>query len=495
MSTQADCTAESPNTARSIQISKKAVIVGAAVVFLLYLIACILTLVLEKGSYLRDETGAIISGTYVEDASLEGLKWWQYFAAPVMILNPAADGSGTVWAILFLLIIIGAIFTALDESGILVYMVQWLNHRFGAKKHILLFVLPFTFMFLGSTAGMFEELIPLVPVVVMLCYALGWDSLTGLAITVLASCFGFTAGVVNPFTVGVAQTLGGLQMYSGIGLRILVFVIAYAVLMGFLYPYVRKIQKQPQKSPVYAQDLERKAQMGVIMNDFTPDAKKGRALIWFGCWMLGVVIFALLAIIINRFVYEGFADYIMYVTLVIYVAAGIGACLICGLRGKTLLKQLGKGTLTLLPAVAMILIAGGIRYIIEEGDIMDTILYHAVNALGGASPFGGTLIIYGIIFVFEMFIPSGSAKAFLLMPMIYDMMDLMLIDRQVAVLAFTFADGFANVLLPTNAGLLLILGMTAVDYGKWFKWSIKIQGTLLAITIGILALAQFAVYA
>ena len=159
--------------ARSVSISKKAVLIGAAVVLALFVTAYILTFVLEKGAYQRDASGAIIPGTYVADPTLEGIKWWQFLLSPLMILMPTSDGYMTVWAIIILLFIIGAVFTALDETGIMVYMVEYLNHKLGHRKYLLLFLLCFAFMFLGSTAGMFEELIPLVPVVVMLCYALG----------------------------------------------------------------------------------------------------------------------------------------------------------------------------------------------------------------------------------------------------------------------------------------------------------------------------------
>ena len=219
--------------AKSISISKKAVVIGAAVVLALFITAYALTFVLEKGMYQRDASGAIIPGTYVADPTLDGIKWWQFLLSPLMILLPSSDGYMTVWAIIILLFIIGAVFTALDDTGIMVYMVEYLNNKLGHRKYLLLFLLSFAFMFLGSTAGMFEELIPLVPVVVMLCYALGWDALVGLAIAVVASCFGFSAGVVNPFTVGVAQTLGGLEMYSGIGMRILTFALAYIIFMAF----------------------------------------------------------------------------------------------------------------------------------------------------------------------------------------------------------------------------------------------------------------------
>ena len=224
------------NNPKALILSKRAVIVGVVVVLLLFITSYILTFVLPKGSYYRyteedylngvdeiteDRIGSIKNDSYVQDDSLEGIKWWQFLLAPIMILSP------------------------LDESGILVYMVRYVDQRFRKRKYLLLFLLCFVFMFLGSTAGMFEELIPLVPVVVMLAYALGWDAVTGLAIVVLASCIGFSAGVANPFTVGISQTLGGLPMYSGIEMRLLTFALGFIILMAFLLPYAKKIERRP----------------------------------------------------------------------------------------------------------------------------------------------------------------------------------------------------------------------------------------------------------
>lgn len=476
--------------ARSINISKRAVIIGVIVVLALFITAYVLTFVLEKGTYQRDPEGSIIPGTYVADPTLDGIAWWQVILAPVMILSPTSEGFMTVWAIIILLFIIGAVFTAMDATGIMVYMVEYLNHKLGHRKYLLMFILSFAFMFLGSSAGMFEEMIPLVPVVVMLSYAMGWDALVGLSISVIAACFGFSAGVINPFTVGVAQTIGGLPMYSGIAPRLLTFALAYIILMAFIYPYAKKIERHPEKSPVYKADLKRKQDFNFRIDDFTEDKGKNKALVWFGVWMLIVV-----GVAISSIVIQALADYMMYIILAIYVIAGVGASVMCGLKGKALFKELGKGALTLLPAVIMILIAGGVRYIVEEGDIIDTILFHFINLVGDSGGFGTTMILYLIIFVFELFIQSGSAKAFLLMPMIFDICTLVSIDPQIAVLAFVFADGFSNVILPTNAGLLLILGLTTVDYGTWFKWSLKIHLTLFAATIGVLALSQYVIFA
>ncbi|MFA5450345.1 MAG: hypothetical protein WC292_07925, partial [Clostridia bacterium] len=325
---------------------------------------------------------------------------------------------------------------------------------------------------------------------VMLCYAMGWDALVGLGISILAGCFGFAAGVVNPFTVGVAQTLGGLELFSGIELRLLTFVFAYAILIAFIYPYAKMIDKYPAKSSVYKLDLIRKKEFNFNIDTFKPHPQKGLALKWFAAWMCFIVLCSIVAIF-----WHTLAHYIMYIAVAVYIIAGVGASVICGVRGKKLMRLFGKGMLSLMPAVAMILVAGGVRYIISEGDIMDTILYRAVTLIESQNPNTAILLIYLVIFVFEIFIPSGSAKAFLIMPIIFDLSSMVGIHPQTAVLAFAYADGFANVLLPTNAGLLLILGLTTVNYPKWFKWSIPIQLTLLAVTIGILMLAQNVVYA
>lgn len=244
----------------------------------LVIAAIILTQVLPRGAYERaidaDGNEYIVEDSYREDDSLPSLKWWQAVFSPFLVLDPSMDGSLMVWALIALLLVIGAVFTALDNTGVLVYMVESLRNRFKGKKYLLLFLLSFAFMFLGSSAGMFEELIPLVPVVVLLCYAFGWDALTGLGISVLAACFGFAAGVVNPFTVGIAQNLMGIPMFSGIEMRLLTFVVAYAILMAFVYPYARRIEKKPQRSPVYLEDTRKStASTSRARNSVTTKAK------------------------------------------------------------------------------------------------------------------------------------------------------------------------------------------------------------------------------
>lgn len=473
---------------RIIQINKKAIIMAVAIVLILVIGAYVLTLTLPKGEYQRTDEGSIIQDSYQENPDLDGISWWQFALSPIMVLLPSTDGSTVVYAIIVLLLVIGAVFTALEKSGILIYMVNSISHRFRKNKYYIIFVLSFVFMFLGSAVGMLEELIPLVPIVVILCYAMGWDALTGLGASILSAAMGFAAGVVNPFSVGVAQNIGGIPMFSGVPIRLITFVILYAALSMYLYFYAKKIDKNPEKSMVYNEDKERKLGFD-FSSEFVYERNKSRALMWFAIWMIIIVVCALTSIFIHPL-----ADYIMYITIGIYVISGIGACIICGVKGKELIKSLLKGMLTLLPAVFMIMIASGVRYIIAEGDVMDTLLYKFVVMIENQSSIIAVMMIYLVILVFSLFIPSCTAKAFLLMPLIFDLCSIVGVNGQVAVLALAFGDGFGNIFLPTNAGLLLILGMTTVDYRKWFKWSLPIQLVLVATSIGILTLAHFVFY-
>jgi uncharacterized ion transporter superfamily protein YfcC len=152
------------------------------------------------------------------------------------------------------------------------------------------------------------------------------------------------------------------------------------------------------------------------------------------------------------------------------------------------------GVCAMLPAIIMLMVASSIKYIIVKSNIMDTILYILVNAIKNAPVSLSVILIYVVVFIFEFLIPSGSTKATLLMPIIYPLVDMLGINRQTAVLAFAFGDGFSNVILPTNPGVLIVLGLTAVTYPKWFKWSFKIQLSLFALTSSILLLAHYFLY-
>ena len=200
----------------SIRISAKAFISSVVILLVLMMIAGTLTYVLPRGSYQRveiDGNMVIVPDTY-NFKKTAPYPVWRWFTAPFEVL--ASTDAVTVIFIIVFIFIIGGVFTVLDKCGMLKYIMIVLVRRFSAAKYKLMAFLMMFFMLFGSVFGIFEELVALVPIVIVLSYALGWDSLTGLGMSALAAGFGFSAATMNPFTLGVAQRLVGLEAFSGL---------------------------------------------------------------------------------------------------------------------------------------------------------------------------------------------------------------------------------------------------------------------------------------
>ena len=346
--------------------------------------------------------------------------FWKWILSPILVLF--AEDAGSLIAIIALLVVLGGVFNSLDKFGILRLLLDKVTMKFGKSRRVLLAVIPLFFMGLGSAAGSFEECVPLVPVVVALAIRLGWDALTGLGMSILAAGCGFAAGVCNPFTVGVAQELAGLPMFSGLWYRAVAFVLIYILLMVFLLVYVKKIEK-----PMDEQMLE--------------DMGNGR---------------------------------------VKQIAHSSGS------RLWKLAITFKDGVMSVLPGVLLILMANSIRFTLMEGNILDVILQGAVSLASEMPRWGVILFIYGLVLFLNFFIPSGSAKAFLLMPLIVPTAEAFGISAQLCVMAFAFGDGFSNVFYPTNPVLLISIGLANVSYGTWVKWSAKFQLVNLILTSALL---------
>jgi uncharacterized ion transporter superfamily protein YfcC len=296
---------------------------------------------------------------------------------------------------------------------------------------------------------------------------LGWDSITGICMSFLAAGCGFAAGVCNPFTVGVAQQLAGLPMFSGAWMRILSFALIYGLLLAFLFYHAKRIERPVAETSA--------------TEAFVPSPRMDRALLAFAI-ILGIGIATILA--------SGFLpflqDYTMIIVAVMFLIAGITSTQIAGVKPRLLGKQFLAGLLGILPAVVMILMASSIKFTLEEAGVLDTILHGAVNLAEMMPSWTVILFVYLIVLVMNFFIPSGSAKAFMLIPLIVPMAQIFGISTQLCIVACAFGDGFSNVLYPTNPALLISLGLADVSYGDWFKWSWKFQLLNLLLTSGLL---------
>jgi len=490
-----------PASIKTLSINKSTTIMALVIIALLIVTCIILAYTLPMGAYERtiDEDGNVsyVEDSYSQDGDFSRIAWWKVILSPFLVLGE--KGSLTLIAIIILLLVIGAVFNALDQTNLLDYMVRLLKHKYSNKKYLLLAIIPLLLMFLSTTCGLFEEIIPLVPIFVIFAYGFGWDSIVALAMSVVPAAFGYTASVVNPFTIGIAQQIVGVEMFSGIGVRILTFVVMYILLMLYLFPYAKRIEKNPKKSLVYKEDLAKKELYKFDTVEFVYDEKKSKALKWVAGWFIGIFVIVIISIFIRPQYIPALgtfslSDYILYIIVAIYIIAGLGACIICDFKGKDLLKSLGKGLLTLIPVAGLVLIVSGMRYMIDEGNVMDTIIYGLIDAASNKSTASVVIIIYLAVIVLEAFIASGSAKAFLIMPMVGVICSHIGINLQVACLAFIYGDGIVNVFMPTNAALLLMLGMTTVSYPKWFKWNLPLILIGFGLTCGILMLAHYVIY-
>ena len=466
------------------QISRKSFIQSAVILLILMVLAGVLTQVIPAGQYQRIESEGrelIDPDSYLEIPQPD-YPIWRWFTAPIEVLG-SEDGL-TVITILIFLLMVGAAFAVLEKSGILRFVLGGLVGRYRERKYLLLAIISLFFMSLGAFFGIFEEIVPLVPLIVALSYSLGWDSLIGLGMSVLATNMGFSAAITNPFTLGVAQKIAGLPLFSGAALRVGVFLAFYALLMLFLVNYARRIDRQPETSPVFEEEHRKrpKAALSTESQDFDPRLRRG--IIWF----LIFVILILLVLLMGPLV-PALSEFALPLVGVLFLLGGIGAGSLSGAGGRLTRQAVVEGLLGISPGIPLILMAVSIKHIVTSGGILDTILFRASGIFEGSNTLLAVILIFALTLVIEFFVASGSAKAFLLIPILVPLADLIGITRQTVVQAYAFGDGFSNLAYPTNPVLLIALGLTVVSYPKWIRWTLRLWVWVLLLAILILAIA------
>ena len=445
------------NEKKGLDVNVKSFITAIIIIFALMCGTYLLTFIIPSGEYARmmDANGDMVIDTAAGFQYVEGgMPFWKWALSPILVL--AAEGSGTILAVIAFLLVIGGVFNGLDQCGLMKYMLDKIVDRFGASRYKLMAIVIFFFMALGSFIGSFEECVPLVPIVVGLAVSLGWDDLTGLGMSLLAIGCGFAAGVCNPFTVGVAQKLVGLPMFSGMWYRCISFVVIYALLLFFVRSHAKKVERPLEESTEGSQ--------------FVLDVKKDKGLKYFGGILLGGIFVILSSVFVTAL-----QDYTMIIVALMFLAAGVSSTLAAGMSGKELTSSFIAGVTSILPAVLMILMASSIKYTLVEAKILDTLLYSAVGVAETLPKGAVILFVYFLVLAMNFFISSGSAKAFLLMPLIVPLAQIFDISSQLCVMAFAYGDGFSNVFYPTNPVLLISVGLANVSYVKWFKWTWKFQ--------------------
>lgn len=485
---------QSSEPASGIQLNKKTIIGITALLFAIMVFAGILTRVVPTGAYNTAEDGSIIPGTYHTVTSEEvNYPLWRVFIAPFEVFTTSDAMTGV--AIMAFIVLIGGTFLVLDKCGVLKYIMTSVVNRFEKKKYTLLPIMCLVCMALSSVVGILEESLTLVPLACAISLALGWDSMVGLGFSLMSIAFGYSAATFNPFNVSLVQTMAGLTMFSGLLYRIAVFLVLYAILATFLVVYAKRIEKNPEKSVSYKTDIElRKKYLSEGSDAVLDNPNLGKATKTFITCILCVFIATAGSFIAQQFISDAsIASIVSYTPMVamviLFTLGGLRAGRISGMTKKEVASNFGQGAKTLAPCIPLVIFVIAITYILKRGMIVDTILYNIYNLIQDFSPIKALFMIFLIVIVLEFFIGSGTAKAFLLMPLVLPLADMLSIERQSIVLSFCLGDGLCNVLYPTSGIMIIAIGLVNVSYPKFLKWAWPLFVMAFAASIGMIALA------
>ena len=457
-------------------ISVRSFLTVAALLLVVLFFCGSLSYFVPQGSFARDAANNIIPGTY-EAGTVEGIALWRIISAPVRVF--ASEDALTIIMISIFLLIMSGIFNLLDKTGgikiFIVHIMGRLRDRGGPVVCISVLI----FMLFGSLFGMFEELVTLLPLIVVFMLSMKLDTMMGLGVCLMSACFGFSTAITNPFSVGTAAQLAGIPTASGAWLRIVFFLIVYAVLCVFLLGYLKKIQQDPHHSVTYEIDLKKRASL-INKPDELPQDQDRIFRIYSGFFLIQGVL--LVAIACIRAI-SGFAIPILAASFLIF---GLTAGQLVCKNLRQVLAAFLKGAAAMLPAVAMIALASSVKLVMVESNIIDTVMHWALQLLEGKGKFVTVLLIYALILFLQIFIGSASAKIFLVMPIVLPITNALGISPTLVILTYCMADGFTDVILPTNPVLLIGLSMANVSYWKWLKWTWKLQLLLFSLSVLVL---------
>ena len=464
------------------------------ILFGIIVVAAVLTWVVPPGEFARGEIEVegvgtrevVVPGSYERvERGEEGVGARLAHSVAIVFQAPLLGFVDEDAApIIAFVLLVGGAFAVLTETGAVDAALRRVVR--GAERSPLLDVLLIPlFMGLfslgGAVFGMSEETIPFVLIFVPLALALGYDSVTGAAIPFLGSAAGFAAAFLNPFTVGVAQGIAGVALFSGAGFRVGLWVIVTAVVTGFVVWHARRVRRDPERSPTRAIDRDRQGGLVETGERFT--RRHGAVLLVFALGIAAIVAGVLAA-----------GWYIVEIAA-LFVAVGAAMGAVGGLGGDGTAKAFMAGVRDLAPTAFIIGLARGILIVLQDGQVVDTILYALSSGLGGAGATVAAGAMFGVQTAINLVVPSGSGQAALTMPLMAPLADLVGVSRQTAVLAFQMGDGFTNMIIPTSAVLMGVLSLARIPWPTWARWILPLQLTLVAIGLAALAVAVGVGYA
>lgn len=438
------------------------------IIFSIILLVAVATYIVPGGAYERavNEAGktVVVDGSfqYVENKP-QGI--FEVLQAPV---NGIVGGAEII---AFLFIVSGA-FNLITRTKAIDSGIARIVHLFRGAEILIIPIVMFIFSLGGAVFGMTEEAIPFIAMLVPLSLAIGYDSIVAVAMSYLACVIGFGSAMLNPFTVGIAQSIAGIPMFSGVKYRTIIWIVTTVVSTAFVMLYAHKIKKNPKLSPVYESDQEKREKLSDFSEIAVKFTKAHKIILWLLVICMAVIVWGVLV--------KGF--WIPQIAAV-FLATGILSGFIGGLGTNEMADAFIEGAKGMIGAAVMIGLARGIVIIAENAQIIDTILFHLSSIIGKLPSLLAAYVMFPIQMFINFFVGSGSGQAALTMPILAPLGDLIGITPQTTVLIFQLGDGFSNAMFPTSGILIACLGIAGVPFTKWFKWIIKLQAILFGLGI------------
>lgn len=511
------------------------------IISIVILICAALSWIIPAGEYSREIR--VVNGTertVIVDNSFHAVdptpQSWQVFGVLL-------DGIEKQAGIIAFLLIIGGSFQIMNstraiDTGILSFLRSsrkvekyGLFRKIGVNNVVISLII-ILFSLFGAIFGMSEETLAFVIIIVPLAISMGYDSITGLCMVYVAAHVGFSGAILNPFTIGIAQGLSDLPLFSGFGYRLFCWIVLTSILIVIVLHYAAKIKKDPKLSPMYEADSYWREKGEITTEEIQEEKTTRSAWVVFFLLIVSLISFsiyyptttfkvgesavcfpavptftALLAMtgwlglrksnqffILNLLGYTivfliiGVMGYGWYLTEIsaIFLAMGILSGFANNEEADGIIAQFLTGAKDMLSAALVVGLAGGIIQILQDGRIIDPILHGMAALMGEAGKIASLGVMYLIQTTINIIIPSGSAKAALTMPIMAPFSDVIGISRQATVLAFQFGDGFTNMITPTSGVLMGALGLAHIPYEVWVKWFFRIL--IFFIVLGMLLL-------
>jgi uncharacterized ion transporter superfamily protein YfcC len=419
--------------------------------------ALLLTYILPQGSFQMSENQpgreVVVPGSYEQ---LPQNSWLSPLSLFTVLPRAFADSQ----AIIFFVFIIGGAMSVIKSTGVIDAILGKMLEKFSSKPNILIVATMLVFSVGSSTLGMAEEFLPFVTILIALSVGLGMDALTGVGIMVVGYGIGYGVAAINPFTLLLAQDVAGLQPVSGLWYRLVLFVPFFLIGWHHVQKYALMVKNSPERSLI----VNEPSGNFTVSKDYPNLTKTHYLLFVIIIATLGVIVFGLSA---WHWYLDELGAMFFALTLVVVIVARINP-------SKAAIS-FGVGAAELTTTALLIGFARCIALLLEDGQVLHTIVYYLSQALQQAGPEVAAVGMFFFQSLLNFFIPSGSGQAFVTMPLMAPIADLTGLSRQIAVLAFQFGDGFTNMLVPTNAVLMGIIGIAGIPYDKWFRFIIPLM--------------------